>query len=70
MADVTLELTYKEREALNFVLAGTEAEWPFEESIKAIKQKVSRLECQPGGCPYCNSDAGREELFRLTEYDD
>jgi hypothetical protein len=66
MTDVTLPLTYDERSTLVTILSIAREEiasrFPRQlENLEAITLRVSRLECQPGGCPYCNADRAREE---------
>ena len=66
MTDQTITLSYEERSRLLtfLTLAGPEVHerYPeYVETFQAITQRISRLECQPGGCPYCNADRAREE---------
>ena len=66
MTDQTITLSYEERSRLLTFLsmAGPEVHLRYPEMVEtfdAITQRVSRLECQPGGCPYCNADRAREE---------
>lgn len=37
------------------------------EMADAIALRLSRTECQPGGCPYCNEDRAREEAERYED---
>lgn len=72
MADQTITLSYEERSALLTILGlarpEVSSEFPeYLDILHAIMTRVSRLECQPGGCPYCNADRAREESER---YDD
>jgi hypothetical protein len=69
MSDQTITLSYEERSALLTVLALARAEVVFRDpkmlgTLEAITLRVSRLECQPGGCPYCNADRAQEESER------
>lgn len=71
MTDQTITLSYEERSALltilNVARAEISARYPEHlEMLEAITLRVSRLECQPGGCPYCNADAAaaQEEYCR------
>lgn len=66
MTDQTITLSYAERSTFLTILSVAREEiasrYPeYVETLEAIAQRVSRLECQPGGCPYCNSDRAREE---------
>lgn len=65
MADQTITLSYKERSALLTILGlarpEVSSEFPeYLDILYTIMTRVSRLECQPGGCEYCNADAARE----------
>jgi hypothetical protein len=72
MTDQTITLSYEERSRLLTFLSMAHPEivsrYPeYLETLRAIMLRVSRLECQPGGCPHCNADAARAEDER---YDD
>jgi hypothetical protein len=69
MADQTITLSYAERSTLLTILTVARSEiasrYPdYLETLNTITMRVSRLECQPGGCPYCNSDAAFAEMKR------
>lgn len=70
MTDQTITLSYAERSTLLSIFAMVHDEIverrpEYLETLNAISLRVSRLECQPGGCPHCNADAAREEAERL-----
>lgn len=72
MTDQTITLSYEERSALLSILSlarpKVSSRFPeYSEILRDITLRVSRLECQPGGCPHCNADRAREESER---YDD
>lgn len=72
MTDQTITLSYEERSTLLTILAVAREEitsrYPEHlEMLEAITLRVSRLECQPGGCPYCNADRAQEENERREE---
>jgi hypothetical protein len=69
MSDQTITLSYEERSQLLTILYLAHSEIASShpeclEMLDMITQRVSRLECQPGGCPYCNADRAREESER------
>ena len=59
MADVTLELTYAERETLNRVLGYAEPriQEPDRAAYQSLRIKLSRTRCSAGGCEYCDPGA-------------
>lgn len=42
----------------------------YEDVVNALKIRISRTECQPGGCEYCNADRAREESERRDAEDE
>lgn len=74
MADQTITLSYEERSRLltmlSMVRPEVRARYPeYIDTLDSIVLRVSRLECQPGGCPYCNADRAREESEWRDEHD-
>lgn len=52
--------TYREREALNYALALMERDCPnwYREALDTLQARLSRTQCQPGGCEYCDDVEG------------
>jgi hypothetical protein len=61
--------TYAERAVLSTALQLYQARYAPHGSerttLKTLLQRLSRTECQPGGCPYCNADRAREQNARV-----
>jgi hypothetical protein len=38
--------------------------------IKDLLERISRIECQLGGCKYCNDEQAAAEADRFADYDD
>jgi len=58
--------SYSERSALQTALEYFRAErlkqYPeYQTAVQDLLVRLSRTECQEGGCPYCNADRAREE---------
>jgi len=54
---LTLKLSYRDRSALLDVIMRARNETLYRQEINDLAVRISRLECQPGGCPYCTGDA-------------
>lgn len=56
--DVTLEMTYAERmllwTAINMLPSSYCVTDQEKEALQSLKEKIAKLECQPGGCELCN----------------
>lgn len=58
--------SYSERSVLQTALSYFQSErlemYPeYKEAVENLMVRLSRTECQEGGCPYCNDDRAREE---------
>jgi hypothetical protein len=58
--------SYSERSVLQTALDYFRSEqlerYPeYKTAVENLLIRLSRTECQPGGCPYCNADRAREE---------
>lgn len=48
--------TYDERSALQYALQLMQSERPdnfYKEQVETLLLRISRTQCQPGGCEYC-----------------
>ena len=51
--------SYDERAALQYALEVLKAERPdylYKSEVDALKVRLSRTQCQVGGCPYCGGE--------------
>ena len=51
--------SYDERAALQYALEVLKAERPdhlYKSEVDALKVRLSRTQCQAGGCPYCGGE--------------
>jgi hypothetical protein len=63
-------VNYEERSRLLSALDLYRKQWGSDEELDALVLRLSRTECQPGGCEYCNEDRAREESERRdAEYE-
>lgn len=63
--------TYEERSVLCTALQLYQDRYPGDNdaTVRALLIRLSRTECQPGGCEYCNEDRRREADERRDERD-
>jgi len=54
-------VNYEERSRLLSALDLYRQRWGRDEELDALVHRLSRTECQPGGCAMCNAERAREE---------